>query len=189
MRTLLTVLTVLFVLVSAGPAFAPPPAPPLPPGVVTPQSTVPPVYGPGGNLVSGNPFFPIQPFPGAGAFPDPNTGRLVPITPSTPFSGTTPSGSPTGQMMPWVGISTPQPMVGQVIRQIWVEPQIVPIQVYVRQPEGIPEVWQTQYVEVPGYWATETTQGTIYPPRWTIVNPGYGVYQWLPVSGYFQPRR
>ena len=188
MRTLLSALTVLFVLVPAFPAFAPPPAPPLPPGVVTPQSTTPPVYGPGGRLIAGNPFFPIQPFPGS-AFPDPNTGRLVPLSPSTPTSGTTPSGSPTGQMMPWVGISTPQPMMGLVVGQTWVEPQIVPIQVYVRQPEGILEQWQTQLVQIPGFWATETTQGTIYPPRWTLANPGYGVYVWQQVPAYFQPRR
>jgi len=75
-----------------------------------------------------------------------------------------------------------------VIRQVWVEPQIVPIQVYVRQPEGIPEEWQTQEVEVPGYWATETTKGTIYPPRWTLESPGPGVYQWRQLPGYFQQR-
>jgi len=92
-------------------------------------------------------------------------------------------------MMPWVGINSPQPMMGQVVGQVWVEPQIIPIQVYVRQPEGVPEVWQTQLVQVPGYWVTETIQGSIYPPRWTIANPGYGVYQWQQLPAYFQPRR
>ncbi|MGH7356532.1 MAG: hypothetical protein ACRELS_18390 [Candidatus Rokuibacteriota bacterium] len=110
-------------------------------------------------------------------------------TATVPPPGSPPSAvAPPHPTMPWTGITSPQTMIGQVIRQVWMEPQIVPIQVYVRQPEGIPEEWQTQYVEIPGYWATETTRGTIYPPRWTLETPGAGVYQWRQLPGYFQQR-
>ncbi len=88
--------------------------------------------------------------------------------------------------MPWTGITYPQ--IGQIIRQVWVWPQIVQIQVYTAQPEGLPEQSGTQYIEVPGYWVTQTTKGTIYPPRWTIENHGPGVYQWRQLPGYFQTR-
>jgi len=122
---------------------------------------------------------------------DPATGQPVQlqifIAPSVPSAND--PGSPTGMSMPWVGIITPQPMMGQFIRQVWVEPQIVAIQLYVPQPDGIPEQWQTQLAQIPGYWATEMTQGTIYPPRWTLENPGVGVYTWRALPGYFQPRR
>ena len=140
-----TLLTVLCLIGSVGPAFAQTGAP----GVLTPLG--------------------VQPFP----------TLIIPPTPA----------GLTGMVHPWVGIITPQPMAGLVLNRVWVEPQLVPIQVYVRQPEGIPEVWETQVVQIPGYWATETTQGTIYPPRWTLENTGVGVYQWRPLPGYFQPRR
>jgi hypothetical protein len=109
----------------------------------------------------------------------------LPLTCSIASAQGVPAAHPT---MPWFGISNSQMAVGQVIGQVWVPPQAVTIQVYERQPEGLPEQWQTQVVEIPGYWATQTTKGTIYPPRWTLENPGYGVYQWRQLPGYFQPR-
>lgn len=159
-------LSVFCVLAFVAPAFgqgapvAPSPNPATTPGVTTPLG--------------------FQPFPTMATPPS------ISVQPNNVTPGS--QGSPTGVMMPWMGISSPQPMMGQVIRQVWVEPQIVPIQVYLRQPEGVPEVWQTQDVQIPGYWATETTKGTIYPPRWTLENPGVGVYQWRQLPGYFQQR-
>jgi hypothetical protein len=77
---------------------------------------------------------------------------------------------------------------GTVVDQVWVPPQPVAIQVYVRQPEGIPEEWQTQIVEVPGYYVVRTTKGTVYPERWALDQTGPGMYQWRKLPPYFESR-
>lgn len=77
---------------------------------------------------------------------------------------------------------------GTVVDQVWVPPQPVAIQVYVPQPAGIPEKWETQYVEIPGYYAVRTTKGTVYPERWTLDTTAPGVHQWRKLPSYFQAR-
>jgi hypothetical protein len=77
---------------------------------------------------------------------------------------------------------------GAPIAQYWVPPQAVALQVYVPQPEGVPDDWQTQYTEIPGYYVTETTIGYLYPDRWTIVSPAKGIYQWQRVPAEFRSK-
>lgn len=77
---------------------------------------------------------------------------------------------------------------GQVIRQIWVPPRPVAIQRYVATAPGYPAQYETQWVEVPGYWILETTLGFLYPEHWTLVQANVGVYQWVRVASRFQPR-
>jgi len=77
---------------------------------------------------------------------------------------------------------------GQVLRQFWVPPRPVAIQRYVPTTAGLPTQYETQWVEVPGYWVTETTLGFVYPEHWTLVQANVGVYQWVKVGSRFQPR-
>lgn len=77
---------------------------------------------------------------------------------------------------------------GQVIGQIWVPPTPVAIQRYVPSPPGYPARYETQWVEIPGYWVVETTLGFVYPEHWTLVQRNLGVYQWVRVASRFQPR-
>lgn len=77
---------------------------------------------------------------------------------------------------------------GQVLRQLWVPAQPVAIQRYVPAPPGLPAQYETQWVEVPGYWVTETTLGFVYPEHWTLVQANVGVYRWVRVAGRFQPK-
>ena|SRR6267143_4777818 len=78
------------------------------------------------------------------------------------------------------------PGPGQVIRDIQVPPQHVMIEVPVNAPAGVPPETQQQAIEIPGYVMTETTNGYIYPERWTLRQPGAGVYQWQRVPSSFQ---
>lgn len=77
---------------------------------------------------------------------------------------------------------------GQVLGQFWVPPQPVAVQQYVPAAAGLPARYETQWVEVPGYWVTETTLGFIYPEHWTLVQANVGVYQWVRAASRFQPK-
>ena len=89
---------------------------------------------------------------------------------------------------PWVWNSYTPIHWGTVVGQKWIPPEYVAIQVYVRQPEGLPEQTETQIVEVPGYYVVETTKGTILPERWVIENTGANVWVWRKIPAYFQTR-
>jgi hypothetical protein len=89
--------------------------------------------------------------------------------------------------------NNPHPMLpnaglGYAVRQVWVPPQPVVMQVYVPASSGAPEQSQAQYAEIPGFYVTETTTGYLYPERWTIDQPSPGVYQWRKVPAQFVPR-
>ncbi len=75
---------------------------------------------------------------------------------------------------------------GQVIRHIQVPPRQVMIEVPVSVPADVPPETQQRAVEIPGYVMTETTNGYIYPERWTLQQPGAGVYRWQRVPSSFQ---
>jgi hypothetical protein len=72
--------------------------------------------------------------------------------------------------MPWVGITTPY---GQLIRYVWVPAQEI--------------VLDTGTVEVPGYWAAETTVGYYYPEHW-VLEPTGDTYRWVLAPRRFQRR-
>jgi hypothetical protein len=127
----------------------------------------------------------------------------VPVTITVPPPPGSPAGTPstTRPSVPFTSepnqLNNPHPMLpnagvsgtgwyGVPFRQIYMPPQPVPIEVFVPQPEGVPDVWQTQYAELPGYYVTETTLGYIYPDRWTLVTPAKGIYQWQRVPSSFQ---
>jgi hypothetical protein len=116
------------------------------------------------------------------------TGPFVVVPPGTPFSRETfPFGdepnrsSQAHPMMPYAGL-------GYAVRQHWVPPQPVQMQVYVPAPAGIPASYQTQVAQVPGFFVTETTTGYVYPERWVIDQLNVGVYQWRKVPVQFVPR-
>jgi hypothetical protein len=90
-------------------------------------------------------------------------------------------------MMPWSGVPTTSGL-GVPIRQIWMPPKSVPIEVFVPKSETEPERWDTQYTEVPGYYYTETTLGYIYPDRWALYSPERGRYEWQRVPSAFTPK-
>jgi len=66
---------------------------------------------------------------------------------------------------------------GQVIRYIQVPPRKVMIEVPVSVPADVPPETQQRAVEIPGYVMTE---------RWTLQQPGAGVYRWQRVPSSFQ---
>ena len=77
---------------------------------------------------------------------------------------------------------------GQVVGRFWVPPRPVAIQRYVATAPGYPAQYETQWVEMPGYWVVETTLGFLYPEHWTLVQTNVGVYRWVKVASRFQPR-
>jgi hypothetical protein len=89
---------------------------------------------------------------------------------------------------PWVWNSYAPIHWGTVVGHKWIPPEYVSTQVYLRQPEGIPEQTETQIVEVPGYYVVETTKGTVFPERWVIENTGANVWVWRKLPSYFQAR-
>jgi len=121
----------------------------------------------------------------------PAWGQIGTVNPNTPVPGTTPFGSQPHPLnnpyptLPGAGVSGTGGY-GVPFRQFYMPPQSVPIEVFVQQPEGVPDVWQTQYAELPGYYVTETTLGYIYPDRWMLVTPAKGIYQWQRVPSEFR---
>jgi hypothetical protein len=86
--------------------------------------------------------------------------------------------------MPWNLYS--RPYEGQPIRYIPVPAQQVTIDIPVDVPAGVPPQTQAQLVEIPGYVMTETTIGYVVPERWTLQQPGAGVFQWQRVPAEFR---
>ncbi len=124
------------------------------------------------------PTFVIRPVPG-GPF------RVVP--PGTPFSRETNPFTDEPH-----AFNNPHPMLpnaglGYAVRQVWMPPRPVVMQVYLPMPEGIPGQYQTMYAEVPGFYVTETTTGVVIPERWVLDEVTGGVYQWRKAPVQFVP--
>ena len=116
------------------------------------------------------------------------TGPFVVVPPATPFSRESfpftdePNRATQAHpMMPYAGL-------GYAVRQHWVPPTPVTMQVYVPAPAGVATSYQTQVAQVPGFFVTETTTGFVYPERWVIDQLNVGVYQWRKLPVQFVPR-
>ena len=139
------------------------------------------VGGSNGTLGTPNtqgPVFIVRPSP---------TGRFVVVPPGFPFSRET---IPFGDEPH--ALNNPHPMLpnaglGYAVRQVWMPPQPVVMQVYVPMPEGIPGKYQTMYAQVPGFYVTETTGGMLIPERWVLDQVTGGVYQWRRAPEQFVP--
>jgi hypothetical protein len=111
------------------------------------------------------------PAPGGGGVTPPSTNPLL----AAPHP-----------MMPWsLGPATPY---GQLIRYFWVPAQQMVIEMPVAQTQAGAVGVQQQVVEVPGYYASETTLGFYYPDRWVIEQVGPGSYRWRLMTAEFRRR-
>lgn len=81
----------------------------------------------------------------------------------------------------------PNAGLGYAVRQVWMPPQPVTMQVYVPTPEGVPTKYQTMFAEVPGFYVTETTTGVWLPERWVLDQVNVGIYQWRRAPLQFVP--
>jgi hypothetical protein len=81
----------------------------------------------------------------------------------------------------------PNAGLGYAVRQVWMPPQPVVMQVYVPMPEGIPGKYQTMYAQIPGFYVTETTTGVLIPERWVLDQVTGGVYRWRRAPEQFVP--
>lgn len=139
------------------------------------------VGGSSGTLGTPNPpgpVFIIRPNP---------TGAFVVVPPGFPFSRET---------VPFTdephSLNNPHPMLpnsglGYAVRQVWMPPRPVVMQVYVPMPGGIPGKYQTMYAQVPGFYVMETTGGVLIPERWVLDQVTGGVYQWRRAPEQFVP--
>jgi hypothetical protein len=124
------------------------------------------------------PVFVIRPNP---------TGAFVVVPPGFPFSRETNPFTDEPH-----ALNNPHPMLpnsglGYAVRQVWMPPQPVVMQVYVPMPEGIPGKYQTMYAQIPGFYVTETTGGILIPERWVLDQVTGGVYQWRRAPEQFVP--
>jgi hypothetical protein len=139
------------------------------------------VNGSSGTLGTTNPQGPVFIIrPGA-------TGPFLVVPPGFPFSRET---IPFGDEPH--ALNNPHPMLpnaglGYAVRQVWMPPQPVVMQVYVPMPEGIPGKYQTMYAEIPGFYVTQTTTGVVVPERWVLDQVTGGVYQWRRAPEQFLP--
>jgi len=115
-------------------------------------------------------------------------GPFVVVPPGTPFSRETNPFSDEPNRMNNAHPMMPAAGLGYAVRQYWVPPTPVAMQVYVPAPTGIPATYQTQVAQVPGFFVTETTTGYVYPERWVIDQLNVGVYQWRKLPVQFVPR-
>jgi hypothetical protein len=116
------------------------------------------------------------------------TGPFVVVPPNTPFSRET---LPFGDEPNRVNNAhpmTPNAGLGYAVRQVWVPPQPVVMQVYVPAPAGVSATYQAMQAQIPGFYVVETTTGFVYPERWVIDQLNVGVYQWRKVPAQFVPR-
>ncbi|SRR6266403_2268804 len=141
------------------------------------------VNGSSGTLGTPNPQAPvfiIRPSP---------TGPFVVVPPGFPFSR---ESIPFGDEPH--ALNNPHPMLpnaglGYAVRQVWMPPQPVVMQVYVDMPGSMPGQYQTMYAEVPGFYATQTTTGMLLPERWVLDQVTGGVYTWRRAPEQFVPGR
>ena len=142
----------------------------------------------------------VGPSPSLGIIGTPNPTGSVSIirpNPTGPFV-VVPDGFPfSRETIPFTDephrSNNPHPMMpaaglGYALRQYWVPPRPVAMQVYVPAPTGIPATYQTQVAQVPGFFVMETTTGYVYPERWVIDQLNVGVYQWRKLPVQFVPR-
>ena len=115
-------------------------------------------------------------------------GPFVVVPPGTPFSRETVPFSDEPYRDNNAHPMTPAAGLGYAVRQYWVPPRPVAMQVYVPAPTGVPATYQTQVAQVPGFFVTETTTGFVYPERWVIDQLNVGVYQWRKLPVQFVPR-
>jgi hypothetical protein len=88
--------------------------------------------------------------------------------------------------MPWsIGAATPY---GQLMRYVWIPPQPVVVETPLAVTEGERLGAQQQVVQVPGYYASETTLGVYYPERWVIERVGPAAYRWRVAAAEFRRR-
>ncbi|HTO13790.1 MAG TPA: hypothetical protein VMQ51_19615 [Candidatus Binatia bacterium] len=106
--------------------------------------------------------------------------------------------APVHPAFPWgLGVAIP---TGQLLRDVWIEPQTVVVDTLVPvPPEPKEEPQETsamapptepapatepqyavlrQTVVVPGYWVRQTTAGDYYPQRWMLEQVAPGNYRW-----------
>ena len=122
--------------------------------------------------------------------------------------------TPAHPALPWaLGPAIP---VGQLIRDIWVQPQTVVIDAAVQVPvipssepaevnqvstdgnkdkeQEPPKAPATQpavlrqTLTVPGYWIKDTTAGYYIPARWVLIQPSSGTYAWWLAPPEFRRR-
>ena len=98
------------------------------------------------------------------------------VTPSMAAIQQSPNNFPY-PMMPWSGATRPE-VYGQVVGYREVSPQQVTVEPPATGAETALFRLQPQVVTIPGYVVTETTNGYLYPERWTVVQLNVGVYQW-----------
>jgi hypothetical protein len=116
--------------------------------------------------------------------------------------------------LPWsLGPAIP---VGQLIRDVWVQPQQVVIDTAVQvpvvpasepsngaqastdgakdkdsEPAKVPATQPAilrQTVTIPGYWVKDTTAGWYLPARWVLVQRAPGMYAWWLAPAEFRRR-
>jgi hypothetical protein len=123
----------------------------------------------------------------AGAFAQaPPTGQNVP--PTIPNLQGRPNDFP-APIHPWFGPGYPgQGNYGTVVRYIEVPAQQLTISVYVPGPGSFRGELVPQTVEIPGYVVAETTTGFLYPERFDLRQVTPGVYQWVTLPPFFQPK-
>ena len=97
------------------------------------------------------------------------------VTPSTAEIQQSPNNFPY-PTMPWAGASRPE-VYGQVVGYREMPPQQVTVELPATGAETAPFRLQPQVVTIPGYIVTETTNGYLYPERWTVEQLNVGVYQ------------
>ena len=124
--------------------------------------------------------------------------------------------TPAHVYLPWsLGPAIP---VGQLIRDVWVQPQQVVIDSVVQvpvipagepadaaqastdgtkdkdkdaEPPKIPATQPAvlrQTLTVPGYWIKDTTAGYYIPSRWVLIQPSPGAYAWWLAPPEFRRR-
>src|SRR5262249_52443497 len=116
------------------------------------------------------------------------TGPFVVVPPGTPFSRETlpfadepHAANSAHPMLPAAGL-------GYAVRQCWVAPAPVTMQVYRPAPAEVPAAYQPQVAQCRGCFVKETRTGFVEPERWVIEQLNVGVYQWRKLHVQFVPR-
>jgi len=121
---------------------------------------------------------------------------IVRPTPNGPFTVVPPGTLGSRETVPFSDephfLNNAHPMqpnagLGYAVRQVWMPPRPVTMQVYVPSPEGIPSRYQTMYAQVPCFYVVETTTGYWLPERWVLDQVNVGIYQWRRAPMQFVP--